>query len=486
MVRISSLLLAAVCSGICCAQGKPSDAPETKLHIAHVAAGLLPAVIVKGEAHPAMFLAARMKALQVPGVSIAVIHNGVLEWAQGFGVVAIGGKPVTPETLFQAGSISKPVAATAVLRLVGQGKLSLDADVNTLLTSWKLPPSATTKGKPVTLRELLTHTGGIAVHGFSGYAAGEPVPTLLQVLNGEKPANSPAIRSEAEPGVQWNYSGGGYTIMQQLTIDQTHEPFDQLIQDTVLAPVGMIHSTYKQPLPTEMKPLAATPYNFDGTPILGGAHTYPELAAAGLWTTPTDLGKYLIEINQSLAGKANHVLTQVVAKEMVTRGMGDWGLGLDIGGTAPNEHFGHGGVNAGFEAEMVIYEQAGDGAIVMTNAQGGGELCEELLRSIAAEYHWPDYQPVVRTAVSIDPALLAQYAGSYRVNPQVTLTVTVGSGSRLELKAPNGPMIEFIPASNTTFFSTTGVPDLEFAKSTDGKVTGLILNRKTGLTAPRQ
>ena len=165
-------------------------------------------VVVKDE--PACrTLARRMAELHVPGVSIAVIHNGVIEWARGYGVAEVGGKVVTADTLFQAGSISKPLAAMAALHLVQEGKLSLDADVNTELKSWKVPESAAAPGAKVTLRELLTHTAGFTVHGFPGYASDAPVPTLVQVLNGEKPANTVPIRLESVPGSKWNYSAAG-------------------------------------------------------------------------------------------------------------------------------------------------------------------------------------------------------------------------------------------------------------------------------------
>ena len=192
---------------------------EIQQHIDHVTSGLTTPIMDKNDPHPGKTLSAEMAAMHVPGVSIAVVHNGVIEWAQGFGVAAVGGGPVTAETLFQAGSISKPVAAMAALRLVQQGKLNLDCDINTYLTSWKLPASPVAAGKPVTLRELLTHTGGTTVHGFPGYAAGEPVPTLVQVLDGVKPANTAAIRVDTAPGTKWRYSGGGFTIMQQALIE---------------------------------------------------------------------------------------------------------------------------------------------------------------------------------------------------------------------------------------------------------------------------
>ncbi len=223
-----------------------------------------PAVIVKGEPAATAKLADRMAALHVPGVSIAVIHDGRIEWARGFGVTRSGGPPVTPDTLFQAASISKPVAAMAVLHLVQAGKLSLDTDVNEYLKSWKVPANSFTERRKVTIRELLTHSAGMTVHGFGGYAGGAPVPTLIEVLNGEKPANSPPIRVDIEPGTLWRYSGGGYVVVQQLLLEVTGEPFPKLMHDTVLAPIGMTRSTYEQPLPQNRMAEAATPYRADG------------------------------------------------------------------------------------------------------------------------------------------------------------------------------------------------------------------------------
>ena len=398
----------------------------------------------------------------------------------------VGGSPVTADTLFQAGSISKPVAATAILRLVQQGKLALDTDVNTQLTSWKLPADPRTNGKPVTLRELLTHTGATTVHGFPGYAQGAPVPTLVQVLNGEPPANTPAIRSEGEPGARWNYSGGGFTIAQQLTIDQTHEPFAKVIHDTVLVPIGMTHSTYDQPLPAAMQPHAATPYDRKGDPIPGGAHTYPELAAAGLWTTPSDLARYLLELNNSLTGKANHVLSPEMTKQMLTPGLGSWGLGIQIGGAKGNPYFTHGGVNEGFESNMLLYEHSGDGAIVMTNAAGGSRIADEILRSIAAEYHWPDYQPTVKASTPPDPKLLPEFAGTYKLTPQLSLVVTP-EASGLAVQATGQTVLHFVPSSATTFFSTEAPIELEFTRDADGKVTQAVVHQGGRLmNAPKQ
>jgi CubicO group peptidase (beta-lactamase class C family) len=466
----------------CCAthfafsQKTPAPSAETQQHIKDVESGLLPGVVVKGDPHPGHSLSERMTALHVPGVSVAVIHHGVIEWAQGFGVMSVGGAPVTVETLFQAGSISKPLAAMAALHQVQDGKLTLDADVNTFLTSWKVPAAAVAGGKPLTLRELLTHTGGTTVHGFPGYATDAPVPSLVQVLNGEKPANTPAILVEAAPGSKWNYSGGGYTIMQQVLLDVTKQSFPKLLHDTVLAPIGMTHSTYQQPLPAEMRASAATPYEADGKPVTGGAHTYPEMAAAGLWTTPTDLAHYAIEVQHSLKGEWNHVLSQQMTKQMLTAGMGNWGLGVQIGGAASNPYFAHGGVNEGFESTFMAYEQDGEGAVVMTNAQGGSRLAEEIIRSIAATYHWSDEQPKVRTVVTVDPKILASYVGTYELAPQFSLAFTMEDG-HLEAQATGQSKFSMLAESETKFFPSEFDAEIEFVKDDQGKVTNIILRQ---------
>ncbi|HWU56699.1 MAG TPA: serine hydrolase domain-containing protein, partial [Rhizomicrobium sp.] len=231
MKNIPAFFMMMVLAGPAWAADAP---PDVQAHIRTVENGLLKGVTIEGDPHPGHSLAERMAALHVPGVSIAVMHNGRLEWAKAYGE-ARAGVPVNTETLFQAGSISKPLAAMAALRLVEQGKLALDADINTSLKSWKLPASDTAKGKAVTLRELLTHTGGLTIHGFPGYAADEPVPSVVQVLDGAPPANTKPVRNEAEPGLKWNYSGGGYTIMQLAMTDVTGRAFPALLHDTVLA-----------------------------------------------------------------------------------------------------------------------------------------------------------------------------------------------------------------------------------------------------------
>jgi len=336
------------------------------------------------------FVPNRMAHYHVPGLSLALIHNGTVGWTQAFGVARVGGEPVTPETLFQASSISMPVTALAVLRLVELGKLNLDADVSLYLRSWKLPTNRFTEQKKVTLRELLSHTAGVTVHGFGGYAAGKPVPTLVQVLNGESPANSAPVTIDFVPGTKFRYAGGDYAIIQQILIDVTGEPFPELMQEIVLKPLHMIHSTFQQPIPEKLRTLAATPYDEDGNAIEGGPHTYPEMAVAGLWTTPSDLALFALAIQDALAGKPGAIVSSSTAQQMLQRVLGFYALGFAIAGSGPNRYFSHPGVNAGFVAFLFAYEK-GDGLVLMTNGQNTKALGLEIIDTLATQYGWTEF-----------------------------------------------------------------------------------------------
>jgi CubicO group peptidase (beta-lactamase class C family) len=436
--------------------------------------GLLPPVLVKGEPVKTVTLADRMAMMHVPGVSIAVIHGGVIEWARGFGVTKIGGAPITVDTLFQAASISKPVTALAVLHLVQEGKLNLDADVNQYLKNWKIPANEFTVQSKVTLRELLTHTAGMTVHGFAGYAAGESVPTLAQVLDGSGPANNSAIRVDAIPGKAWRYSGGGYVVIQQVLADMTGRPFSELMQATVLQPIGMTHSTYEQPLPSNRLAEVATPYRENNQPLPGGPHTYPEMAPAGLWTTASDLARYAIEVQESLTGKANHVLSTTMTRAMLTPVLNYQGLGPQVGGSVEHPYFNHGGANEGYRCELIAYEN-GDGAVVMTNSDSGDPLACQILATIAHEYSWPDFQPPERSIVAVDPKSFDAFTGRYQLGPDVIFTIT-REGDKL-FTLLNGQHLRLFPMSAREFFLTVVDARVAFAPDVQGKSPGLIVNQ---------
>lgn len=335
------------------AQEQPTPHDPVSANIEAVENGLLPAIMIAGQ-DVAMSLSDRMAYYNVPGVSIVVINDYEVEWARGYGVIDTDSqRPVTEETLFQAASISKPIAATAVLRLVQDGRIDLDTDVNEYLTSWTIPVSALTANQPVTLRRLLSHTAGTTVSGFAGYAVGEALPTALQILNGDSPANSAPVIVDLVPGTQWRYSGGGYTIIQQLVEDVTGQAFPDALRTLVLDPAGMINSTFAQPLPVGLQANAASAHDLEGNPIEGQWHIYPELAAAGLWTTPTDLARWTIAIELAYQGQSEPLLSQGTVIEMLTEQMEVWGLGVAVGGSDEWVWFAHSGSNVGFQTNLV-------------------------------------------------------------------------------------------------------------------------------------
>jgi CubicO group peptidase (beta-lactamase class C family) len=344
-----------------------------------------------------------MKQLGVPGVSVVVIDDGRIAWAKGYGVREAGRPdPVTPDTLFQAASISKPLAAAAALRLVREGKLSLDGDVNESLKAWKIPDSPFLAIDKVTLRRLLSHTAGFGDRfGFPGYAPGAALPTLPQILDGLPPAvTAPkAVRLDAKPGERFRYSGGGYCIVQLLIEETSAQPFARHMREKVLGPLGMERSTYEQPLPPSLAPHAATGHRAGlrrlllGEKVKGGWRVYPEQAAAGLWTTPTDLARFAIAVQRAHAGSPESVLSKASVEEMLTPQVGGWGLGLSLGGRGESALFRHGGSNEGFKCVLFAFKETGRGAVIMTNSDNGGTLGTELLQSIAAEYKWPKLNP---------------------------------------------------------------------------------------------
>lgn len=444
------------------------------------------------------YISSQMPKNHVTGLSLAIIEGGKIVRAQGYGFAdkSLGIK-VTPHTLFQAGSISKSVAALGALHLVEAGKLSLDANINTYLTTWKLPENEFTNQKPVTLREILSHTAGITVHGFPGYEAGSPVPTLVQVLNGEKPANTPAIRVDTLPGSIWRYSGGGYTIMQQMILDVTEKAFPDFMQETVLKPFGMTDSSYQQPMPDTRISSAAIGYYSDGAAVKGRWHIYPEMAAAGLWTTPSDLARFAIGVQESFKGTTNAVISQNLTREMLTDQKNGDGLGLFLQGTGKTLRFTHDGRDECFDASMMAYEQAGQGAVIMINANVEGSFVPHLLEVIAREYQWPGYpmsvsyspiqdkEPAIAATLKSELAQMA--AGKYNKDlytPQLSAIIEAQMKAGLPaIVSGFGALqsIELLERSNNsgnrfyryrlTFKNTTLLAPCTFDK--DNKISGL-------------
>jgi CubicO group peptidase (beta-lactamase class C family) len=362
--------------------------------------GLLTVTPSKKRPARKMELLDRLVRYKVPGISVAFVYQDELAWAKGFGVVEAGGeKPVTSETIFQAASISKPVTAMVALHLVEAGLLDLDADVNDVLRSWKVPKSKHTQARPdgvcpkVTLRGLLSHTAGMTVRGFLGYRSDAQLPNLQQILNGKPPAHSKPVRVGQAPGTEYRYSSGGYMVAQQMIEDVTGGPLAGLAKEIIFDKLGMANSMFDSRLPQAYLPQAATAHRKTGEPVPGKWHTYPEQAAASLWTTPSDLARLIVEVLKSYKNESNRVLSAEMTRQMLTPQVSigvDWycGLGFNIVKKNGMTRFGHPGWNEGFHCIMLGCLEPGQGEVWMTNGENGRHLGWEVSRALAEIVRW--------------------------------------------------------------------------------------------------
>ncbi len=420
-----------------------------------MAANLLEPKLVRRQGFNSATLADQMRTHAVPGVSIAVIHDYAIEVAESFGLKEAGQPdPITPETMFQACSVSKPVTATAVMRLAQDGLLDLDEDVNRYLTSWKVRGTGNWQPK-VTLRQLLSHSAGTSVHGFVGYDRYAAIPTLRQILDGEPPANTAPIRVDHLPGTRFRYSGGGFTVVQQLLEDVLKAPFVQIMADLVLRPLGMVNSTFAQPLPEAMWDRAASGHRIGGGVAHGKWQVHPETAAGGLWTTPTDLARLALDLQLARAGRPARLFTKAMADEMMRPNPGGWGIGFALDGP----RFRHPGDNPGFQCTLVAYQDYGEGIVVMANCDEGWHVNDALVRAAAAEYQWPlsypadfGFYPVsVPAPPQVAPEVLARYAGDYLLREDYPVKVLV-QDDQLYIQAGAQLPVPMVAATENQFY----------------------------------
>jgi CubicO group peptidase (beta-lactamase class C family) len=458
---VSLLLFFSIISPALYAQEKKyTDSIEEKISL--VVTNLKSNIEVEGE--PDWTLKERMNFYHVKGVSIAVIRNYKIEWARGFGWAdSAEQRPVTTSTLFQAGSISKSLNAVGVLKLVQDGKLDLYRDINDYLKTWKFPYDSLSHGKKITVANLLSHTAGLNLHGFPGYEKGDPIPSLSQVLDGIKPANTDAVRSSFEPSLRAQYSGGGTTISQMIVQDVSNMRYDEFMWKNVLKPMGMNNSSYTQPPPKENKNKLATGYLADGEEVKGKYHIYPEQAAAGLWTNPTDLATYIIETQLSLDGKSNKVLSEENTKLRLTPYIDkSAALGVFIDIKGGEKYFGHNGQDRGFVARYCGSFDNGNGVVVMSNSDDIS-IVNETVNSVASVYQWKDfYKPfMILKKIIIANNILESYVGQYQITseqdgqyilrPGSLFTITK-QGHQLKAQSSDKPAINIYPAAENVFF----------------------------------
>jgi CubicO group peptidase (beta-lactamase class C family) len=453
----------------CQSAKQPQYSPETEERIRQVENNL--GDWVKTQYDTAWSIDERMKHHNIMGTSIAVIHDFRLEWVKSYGWADVSEqRPVTEQTLFQAASISKSLNGVGVLKLAQDGKIDLQADINDYLTTWKFPYDSVSKGKPITIAALLSHTAGLTVHGFPGYAQGDTLPSVQQILDGQAPANTEAVRSFMEPGLNAVYSGGGTTITQMIVTDLTGQPYHEYMQKNVLDPMGMKASSYMQPPADSKSELLATGYKPDGTPVEGKYHIYPEQAPAGLWTNPTDLGRYIIETALSYNGKSDKVLTSEFTKMRLEPVKEDAALGVFVAKKDSGYYFSHGGANEGFTCYYVGDVISGNGMVIMTNSDNGS-LSAEVANSVAIVYGWKDYyKPVFKTVVDVDESILEKYVGQY-VAGGSTFTAK-REGDKLLISPYPGMWVNVFFTSDTDFFVRESRDEMKFITDDKGSVTG--------------
>lgn len=473
MNKFSSFLLGIVSVFTACAQ-TPSVLEE---RIKAVENHLAPNIIY-GDTVPSLTIEEQMKKYNIAGVSIAVIKDYKIDWAKGYGWADKEEKrPVTVNTRFQAASISKSLNSLGVLKLVQQGKISLETDINDYLRTWKFPYDSLSKNKKINVANLLSHTAGLSVHGFRGYRTTEAIPTVTQILNGEKPANSIAIRSVFEPGLKFQYSGGGTTISQLIVTDITGRRYEEYMQKEVLQPMGMSNSFFNQPPPAATKELA-TAYT-RGNPVPGKYHVYPEQAAAGLWTTPTDLSKYIIECQLTYEGKSpGKVINQEMMKKRMTPYIDkESALGVFILNKKGDLYFNHNGGNEGFLCNSFGSLSGGNGVVIMINGDNF-QIISELSNSVARVYGWKDfYTPQFRTVYRPSKDTLQAYMGNYLLEKD-TISFSF-CGDQLCLRQNGDPETGMKTIfSNGTTFTLPDVPNASIKMMfTDGKVSAFELTQ---------
>jgi len=480
-MKTKSILFLLIVSVFFSCSDKKNNELETEINA--IENNLMTGIQIKGEPVNNYSIAERMEHYKVPGVSIAVVKNGKIRWAKGYGIANINdSSEVTTNTLFQAGSISKPIAALAALKLVQEGKIDLDEDVNTYLKDWKVQDNKFTETEKVTLRRLLTHTAGMTVHGFPGYQQKDTFPSIETVLNGK--GNTPAIVVDTFPGSIWRYSGGGFTVMEKLVEDITGIPLEKYMAENILPQMGMPNSTFEQPLPESLYSKASAAYNGKGEIVEGLWHNYPEQAAAGLWTTPSELANYCINVQNILSGKENGVLSKDIIEQMLTKHKNDWGLGVSLQGDGDSLIFSHGGKNEGFTNNLKSFAKQGDAVIFMTNGDNGGALINEILRSISSYYGWGISNQKVIEVIKIPVEQLNKLIGKYKLNFQIPgigdyfIEMSIKDSSLIVNDLITKEVSKLYPLQELKFIDIESGEEVQFQISGDSDKIGLIWNNQ--------
>ena len=391
----------------------------------------------------------RLEYHKVPGISFALIQNGELAWASGYGAVAAASQQaVTVNTLFQAASIAKPVTAFAVMRMQQQRLIDINASIDIYLTSLTLAKGEQTPEAVVSFKNLLDHSSGLTAGGYMGYEKGAAIPSDRQTFNGEAPANTKATSVETTPGTVVSYSGAGYTLAEIALTDHFKQPFEQLMDTWALSPLAMKNSSFVLDYPQQQGVEVALGHDRAGKTINGGWRRHPEQAAAGLWSTATDLARFAIEITKAYQGNST-LLSHAAAREMLAPIMPQQDLSGQFGGqpamtfivAGADEQFlfQHGGGTLGYSCFMVMYPETGNGAVFMTNSDAGYSIGHEMLRAASFFYNWPDFKGKSFERRKVEQQAQAVFIGEYPFDAgwQASI-IPVAEADGIAVKFPNG------------------------------------------------
>ncbi len=444
--------------------------PQTLEKIKEVETNITGNILVNDE-KPSTILE-RMAKYKVKGLSIAVIENYKIAWAKGYGWADEGEKkPMTTETLFEPGSISKSLNAVGILKLSQDKKVDLYTDINTYLTSWKFPYDSLSKGKKITLAQILSHHAGLSVHGFPGHDIKGPIPTVYEVLDGIKPTFTPAVRSEFEPDLKFQYSGGGTTISQVILTDITKQSYDVWMYDNVLKPIGMVNSSYAQPPSKDKQKICSSAYNRDGSPIPNKFHVYPEQAAAGLWMTPSDLCNYIIDMQLAYKGIPSKVLNpEMVKLHLTPYNDGPTAMGTFIEDHDGAKYFQHGAGNDGFCGQFYSSLEDGYGVVLFMNTDDG-KLLFEVINSVAKAYNWKNFyrEPQRKKVVQVPDSIIKTYEGIYLYDDA---WAAIGKKDNEYHFYANQMPVKMYFTAPICFFNEEFQATKEFVKDNDGNITG--------------
>lgn len=486
--RLVCALLASLFVGTVNAQQQPANR-ETEL-LAALQDGLRPSILKAGEPLPKWSLQERMAYHKVPGVAIAIVKDGEVMHAAGYGVREAGTHDaVDADTLFSVGSISKMITAATTLRLVTQGKIDLDRDVNSYLKSWRIPLASEIENPVVTMRMLLSHTSGLTVHGFEDYLPGEKLPTLIETLNGTSPAKNEPVRLQREPGLLTDYSGGGIMVEQQVIEDVTGTSLVTAAREQVFDRVGMFRSTFENPLSAARGNIAKA-HDDKGmlTALPRGWQAFPEQAASGLWTSANDLGAFVGALIKSYQGNGTFLPPAITTQMMTEVSPGSRGLGPELSGAGTTRRFFHNGDNDSYHAAFEGYLETGDGFVILTNGENSKQLRGEIRNALSDALGY-GVKPLIRTAnLDLGAPAYADYAGTYRIDAAVpmdlrreladwfdfdALEVKVADGA-ITVSLPGEPESSaLLPLTPTRFIASGLGTELEFHRDARGVVRAL-------------